>query len=518
MANNKTPTKTQVDATETIARLTAVIESAPMAMVMIDASGEIVLINAFTEKLFDYPREALLGQSVEKLVPARYRENHPDLRSNFFHTPAARAMGAGRDLFAVRRDGSEFPVEIGLNPIETDDGLLVLSVIIDITERKRLEDRFRAAVESAPTAMVMIDDTGEIVMVNAQTESLFGYEREELLGKKVEVLVPERFRTHHPAHRTGFFSAPVARSMGAGRDLYGLRKDGDEFPVEIGLNPIETDEGLLVLSAIIDITERKRLESTLQRVNEELEQRVIERTSELEEAVAALEKSNMELQQFAYVASHDLQSPLRSISGFVQLLQSEYEGQLDAQADDWIRRTVESIERMQTLIKDVLTYSRVDAQITRFHEVELSDVFKESVTALQGALSEHGGVIECGELPTIWGDRQQLVQLLLNLLSNALKYQGADAPKIHVSAERGEDEWVIAVQDNGMGIDPAYHEKIFEIFKRLHDQQSYSGTGIGLAVCRRVVSNHGGRIWVESAPGEGSTFYFTVPDKRSDKE
>jgi PAS domain S-box-containing protein len=504
-----------IDVTETVARLTAIIKSAPTAMVMIDAGGAMVLVNAETEKLFGYRREELLGQPVELLVPERFRTGHPRQRAEFFATPEARRMGTGRDLHAVRRDGSEFPVEIGLNPIETDDGLLVLSVIIDITERKRLENLFHAAVESAPTAMVMIDASGTIVLVNAETEQLFGYHREELIGQPVEVLVPERFRGNHPDHRGDFFTAPEARRMGAGRDLYALRRDGSEFPVEIGLNPIETDDGLLVLSATIDITERKRLEQALQQANEELEQRVAERTAELERAVAALEKSNIELQQFAYVASHDLQSPLRSISGFVQLLQAEYQGRLDAQADDWIRRTVQSIQRMQMLINDVLTYSRVDAETLRFQQVALQEVFDETVTLLEGTIREQGGSVTGHGLPAVRGDRSQLVQLLQNLVGNGLKYHADDPPRVEVTAERGDGEWVIAVRDNGMGIEPDYHDKIFEIFKRLHTQQAYLGTGIGLAVCRRVVTNHGGRIWVRSAPGAGSTFYFTLPDSRS---
>jgi PAS domain S-box-containing protein len=501
------------DATETVARLTAVIESAPTAMVMIDARGTIVLVNSFTERLFGYRREDLLGNSVEMLVPKRFRDRHPAQRQGFFKNPEARPMGAGRDLYGVRSDGSEFPIEIGLNPIETDDGLLVLSIIIDITERKRLEDRFRAAVESAPTAMVMIDETGEIVLVNADTEALFGYPRAELLGQQVEILVPERYRAVHPGQREGFFSAPEARRMGAGRDLYGLRKDGSEFPVEIGLNPIETADGLMVLSAIIDITERKQLENALQQANEELERRVAERTAELEQVVEALERSNIELQQFAYVASHDLQSPLRSISGFVQLLQSEYKGRLDDQADEWIHRTVTAIKSMQTLIHDVLTYSRVDSESQPFQEVSMQDVVDDAVSVLNGVIQEQLGEVTYGALPTVVGSRLQLVQLMQNLIGNGLKYRANESPRVQISAERGDGEWLFTVKDNGMGIDPEYFDRIFEPFKRLHDQQTFSGTGIGLAVCRRVINNHGGRIWVQSGSGAGSEFKFTIPDR-----
>jgi PAS domain S-box-containing protein len=244
-------------------RIRQVVEYAPCAMVMIGASGLIEMVNTQTERVFGYTRHELLGKSIEMLVPERFRRDHPSLRSSFFATPVSRPMGAGRDLYGLRKDGSEFPVEIGLNPIETDDGSMVLSAIVDISARKQLEEGFRRVVESAPNAMVMIDRDGLIVMVNTQTERVFGYSRGELLGRPVEMLVPERFRRDHPSLRSSFFATPVSRPMGIGRDLYGRRKDGSEFPVEIGLNPIETDDGSMVLSAIVDITDRKEKEERI---------------------------------------------------------------------------------------------------------------------------------------------------------------------------------------------------------------------------------------------------------------
>jgi PAS domain S-box-containing protein len=241
-----------------------VVESAPNAMVMINQGGVIEMVNAQAEKVFGYARDEMLGQSIEMLVPERFRRAHPALRSGFFHDPLSRPMGIGRDLYALRKDGSEFPVEIGLNPIETEQGPKVLSAIVDISARKRLEERFRQVVESAPNAMVMINQGGVIEMVNAQAEKVFGYPRDEMLGQSIEMLVPERFRRGHPSMRGAFFRDPLSRPMGAGRDLYALRKDGTEFPVEIGLNPIETEEGSMVLSAIVDISDRKHREEGIQ--------------------------------------------------------------------------------------------------------------------------------------------------------------------------------------------------------------------------------------------------------------
>lgn len=248
-----------------------IVESAPNAIVLVGRDGRIVLVNAQTERSFGYNRNELVGQLIELLVPERFRAAHPGHRAGFFASPSERSMGAGRDLYGLRKDGREFPVEIGLNPIQ---GGLVLASIIDISERKRAEERFRRVVESAPNAMVMVGQDGRITLVNAQTEKLFGYTREELIGQSVDVLVPERFRSMHAGYRASFFSAPSVRAMGAGRDLFGLHKDGHEFPVEIGLNPIQSEEGSMVLVSTIDITERKRAEESTRRLMQELQETV----------------------------------------------------------------------------------------------------------------------------------------------------------------------------------------------------------------------------------------------------
>ncbi len=252
-------------------RFRRVVESAPSAMILANAKGRIEMVNTQAERVFGYPRQDLLGKSIEMLVPERFRGGHPEKRDQFFGDPRSRPMGAGRDLFGRRQDGSEFPVEVGLNPIETEEGLMVLSSIVDISERKRQEERFRRVVESAPNAMILANAKGRIEMVNTQAEQVFGYPRQDLLGKSIEMLVPERFRGGHPEKRAQFFGDPQSRPMGAGRDLFGRRQDGSEFPVEVGLNPIETDEGLMVLSSIVDISDRKIKERRIQAALEEKE-------------------------------------------------------------------------------------------------------------------------------------------------------------------------------------------------------------------------------------------------------
>lgn len=233
-----------------------VIEAAPNAMIMVNQHGLILLVNSQAEKLFGYSRQELLGNSVEMLVPERFRANHGGYRGGFFGHPDTRAMGAGRDLYGLKKCGAEVPIEIGLNPLHMPEGVCVLASIIDITERKRAEERLRLVVEAAPNAMLMINAQGDIVLVNSQVEKLFGYTRQELLGQAIELLIPERYRQHHGQYRDSFFQQPDTRAMGAGRDLFGLKKDGSEVPIEIGLNPLHTGDGHFVLASVIDITER----------------------------------------------------------------------------------------------------------------------------------------------------------------------------------------------------------------------------------------------------------------------
>lgn len=249
-----------------------VVEAAPNGMVMVDESGKIVLVNSQAESLFGYSRDEMIGQPIEMLVPERMRAKHPVYREQFAKEPHARLMGVGRDLYGLRKDGSEVPVEIGLNPIKTGTGNFVLASIVDITERKRSEERFRLVVEAAPSGMIMVDKAGRIVLVNSQVEQLFGYSRQELLGQSIELLVPPNARGQHPGFRDEFFHDPKARAMGAGRDLYGLHKDKTQIPVEIGLNPLITEGETFVLASIVDISKRKEAERELRESEERFRQ------------------------------------------------------------------------------------------------------------------------------------------------------------------------------------------------------------------------------------------------------
>ena len=333
-------------------RFRLVIEACPSGMLIADQSGAIQLVNAKIEQMFGYSRDELLGRSVDMLVPHKFRGGHRRNREHYFDAPETRAMGVGRDLRGVRKDGTEFPVEIGLNPIHTDDGILVLSVVVDITERPVAEEKFRLAGEACPSGMLIADEAGRIILVNAKIEQMFGYDRADLLGHSVDMLVPQKYRTAHVHNRESYYRKPETRAMGAGRDLRAVRRDGTEFPVEIGLNPINTREGILVLGVIVDITERRAAQEAIAKMNAELEERVRARTSEL----TAL---NAELESFAYAVSHDLRAPIRAMDGFSQALIEDYAESLDDTATDYLNRIRAGSQRMGNLIDGLLKLSRV---------------------------------------------------------------------------------------------------------------------------------------------------------------
>ena len=474
-------------------RYRALLEATPDAIIIVNQEGRIELANAQTESLFGYARPDLVGQPVDMLVPERFRGVRGGHPTGCFKSSMNRGAGAGLERLAVRSDGTEFPVEITISPLETEDGVVALAAIRDGTERKRAENRFRALLESAPDAMVIVDQNGCIELANAQMERLFGFTRPELIGKTVDMLVPERFRGSHAGHRHNFFAAPKRRAMGEGRELFGLRRDGTEFPVEISLSPLEDPSGSSVTATIRDITERKRAEQ------------------HLVQTIAELKRSNDELEQFAYVTSHDLQEPLRMVASYTQLLAKRYKGRLDGDADEFIAFAVDGSARMRRLIQDLLAYSRAGTSDEPPCEISSEDALSEAMANLEGAVEEATATITHGPLPKVTMNHAQLVQIFQNLIGNAIKYRGAEAPRIHVTArsEHGQAH-VFSVQDNGLGIDPEHFERVFVIFQRLHGRDKFTGTGIGLAICKKLVERNGGRIWLDSEPGNGSTFHFAL--------
>jgi PAS domain S-box-containing protein len=488
---------------ESEARYRGLLEAAPDAMVVVNSGGEIVLLNVQAEKQFGYRRDELLGQQVKNIIPEGFAERlvADDLRSA--EDALAQQIGTGIELIARRKDGSKFPIEIMLSPLESAEGILVTAAIRDISVRKaaekhlaQMEGRYRGLLEAAPDAMVVVNQSGEIVLLNVQAEKQFGYHRDELVGQKVKNIIPEGFAERLIADETRSAEDALAQQIGTGIELSGRRKDGSEFPIEIMLSPLESAEGILVTAAIRDISVRRSSEEHLVKT------------------VGELKRSNDELQQFAYVASHDLQEPLRMVASYTQLLAQRYKGRLDSDADEFIAYAVDGSTRMQRLIQDLLAYSRAGTNGKALRETSSENALKEALTNLRAPIEESGAVVTHDSLPAITTDDTQLAQVFQNLVGNAIKYHSAQVPHVHVSAKKnGGNEWIFSVRDNGLGIDPQYFERIFILFQRLHGQEEFKGTGIGLAICKKMLERLGGRIWVESQPEKGSTFYFALPEK-----
>ncbi|MBS1934863.1 MAG: PAS domain-containing protein, partial [Bacteroidetes bacterium] len=372
-----------------------------------------------------------------------------------------------------------------------------------IHEIENVQQRFKNLLESAPDAIVILNDSGVIQIVNAQTENMFGYSRSEILGKEIDLLI--NCITKKKNGNGSFHHVLDIMQNNEPEELewMGIRKDEKEFPVEISFRPIRMEEGLLISAAIRNITEKKLLEKQIMEININLEKKVTLRTNELE-------RKNKELEQFAYVASHDLQEPLRTTTGFAELIRQKYLGKIDADADKYISYIIQSSDRMKTLIKDLLDYSRIGRE-TQAKKINCNELLCEVVADLDGLIKESHAEIDATELPTILGYPTEIKQLFQNLISNAIKFRQKDiAPRIKIAAEKNEQHWLFSFSDNGIGIEEKYLSRIFVIFQRLHTRTEYEGSGIGLANCKKIAELHNGRIWAESEPGKGSTFYCSI--------
>jgi PAS domain S-box-containing protein len=493
---------------ESEARKRAILESALDAIISIDHEGTIVEFNAAAEKVFGYSRAEVLGrQLAETIIPPSLRERHRRGVAHYLATGEGPVLGKRIEMPAMRANGAEFPVELAVTRIDLEGSRMFTAYLRDISDRKRAEARFRLAVESAPNAMVMVSQEGKIVLVNSQTEKLFGYQREELIGQSVDILVPNKFRAAHPQHRADFFADPQARGMGAGRDLYAQRKDGSEFPVEIGLNPIETDEGTWVLSAIVDITERKRAEEERKRLEDQMQH------AQKLESLGVL----------AGGIAHDFNNLLVSILGNAGL------ALMDLAPESPARRTVQAIEaaalRTAELTRQLLAYSGKGKFLVQ--PLDLTLLVEEISHLLMVSISRKAVFRTrlASSLPAIEGDAIQIQQVVMNPITNASEALGENGGDIVVSTgvidvdraylsqaylteQLPEGRYVyVDVTDTGCGMDKETQNRIFDPFFTT----KFIGRGLGLAAVQGIVRGHRGAIKLYSEPGQGTAFKVLFP-------
>ncbi len=495
-------------------------ESAPNGAVIVDAAGVILRVNSQIEHSFGYARDELLGRSIEILLPERHRLAHVAQRLNFLSERQARVMGVGRSLLARRKDGVEFPVEIGLNPVKTQQGVVILASIIDISARaaeeaalRDSEERSRAVMENVVDGVLTIDERGIMQSVNPAAERIFGYSATELLGRNIAMLMPEPYHSQHDGYLANYCRTGEAKIIGVGREVTGRRKDGSTFPMDLAVSAFHLGGARAFAGLVRDITLRKEAEAQIKFYADALQAQNAE-----------LQRSNQELDDFAYIASHDLKEPLRGIHNYSSFLIEDYGGKLDADGGEKLETIKRLTQRLEELIDSLLMFSRVGRLDQADQETDLNDVIARVQDSLAITLQERNIELRIPRpLPNIRCDRVRIGEVFRNLIVNAMKYNDKPIKWVEVgyvaaqpSDQDGADggKTTFYVRDNGIGIREKHFDAVFRIFKRLHSREKFGGgTGVGLPIVKKIVERHGGRIWVESRFGEGSSFNFTLGSK-----
>jgi PAS domain S-box-containing protein len=501
-------------------RARALLDAAPDPMIVVNRRGRIVQVNLRAEEVFGYARDELLGKGIETVLPQGVLDR---LTAYATLTPdkiLAEHAGALVEVTAVRKDGTGFAAEMTLAPLGGSDGLLVTAAIRDLSGRTPLVDAdaapeyYRLLLDASPEAMIVVDPGGEIALLNAQAERRFGHLRHEVIGLSVTRLIPDGFAERLVANALRASEVALAQEIGKGIELTGLRKDGVRFPIEVMLSPFNGPRGLQIVATIRDMSVRLASEQAGTPSDADGDERfetLLRERRSLERRLRELVHANQDLQQFAFIAAHHLGEPLGALESALDGLSGELAGASADKARAFAGAANDGLRRMRALMSDLRAYDEI-ATSEVLVPIPVEEVIDEALGHLAGRLAESGAVVTRDVLPHVMGNRGQFVLLFENLLENAMIYRRAGPQRIHISvAPNKAGEWVFGIADKGIGIERPYFERIFQMFQRLHRYEEYPGTGIGLALCRRIAEHHDGRIWVESEPGIGSTFYLALP-------
>ncbi len=500
--------------TENRTRLKAIIDTAIDGIITIDRSGIIETVNPAAARIFGYQPDEIIGRNIKILMPEPDHSQHDQYIENYLRTGEAKIIGKGREVLGKKKDGSVFPFLLSISEVQLQDKLIFTGIIHDISGLKKAEaalreseNKINSIIKAAVDGIITIDTRGIMEMVNPSAAKLFGYDEAELLGKSVNMLMPEPDKSLHDSYMGHYHETGEKRIIGIGREVTGMRKDGTLFPFYLSISEVTLADRKVYTGFVHDISAQKLNEERLRRY------------------AAELERSNRELQDFAYVSSHDLQEPLRKIQAFGdRLLTKEYDN-LSEQGQDYVDRMLNAASRMQNLINDLLSFSRVTSKSKPFVKVKLDHVLSEVLSDLEVAIEKAGAKIIRSPLPEIEAEPTQMRQLFQNLISNAIKFRKEnESPiiniyannlqrKAHMTGTPGDEVTEIYVEDNGIGFDEKYLDKIFNIFQRLEGQK-YEGSGVGLAICRKIAIRHGGDITARSQPGVGTRFIITLAQRQ----
>jgi two-component system, LuxR family, sensor kinase FixL len=488
-------------------QLKAVVDTAVDGVILIDSHGIVRMFNPACEQLFGYRQDEVVGQNVKMLMPAPFHEEHDGYLENYHRSGERKIIGIGREVEGRRQDGTTFPMELSVGEARHKNEPLFVGIIRDVTKRRQADDeqnqfkealkegaeQLKAVVDTAVDGVILIDSHGIVRMFNPACEQVFGYRQDEVVGNNVKMLMPKPFHEEHDGYLENYQHSGERKIIGIGREVAGRRKDGATFSIELSVGEARHRNEPLFVGIIRDITKRRQAEDQRELLMKRLTELDIERG------------------HFAHVAAHDLGQSVRMVSSFCGLLSANYAAQLDERGREYITLMTSAAGAMRALLDDLVEHGRLDFEKETESWFDSNKSLKDVLASLSEAIETSHAVVTHDELPRICATPIRFARLLQNLIGNAIKYVALGvAPRIHVSGKATSDDWIFSVADNGIGINPQYHDRIFEPFKRLHNASQYAGTGMGLAICKKIVQGFGGHLWVDSAPKQGSKFFFSI--------